>query len=231
MEELARVYQTRMTAAKNKARGLSADTFGAPTLEGPSLTKNTLAKKRFNKGGFVSVLEKGDMSSPAYRAQLEREQGLEGSYPEMVVAPLVKGAVGAARAGFDRLLASRTQGNLRDLDNTRRNVSFRTLTEKEKQKYFGTGQFPDDFAERMKNASAIGENIGTAPFPTTVPSPSGKRAKLKAHLNNTVRDPSARRLLVELEAQSRQEETQEDATPVKRAKGGAVKKSENKQRR
>jgi hypothetical protein len=208
MEELARVYQLKINAAKNKARGLGADTFGAPTLEGPTLVKKRLSKRTFAKGGFVSVLEKGDMSSPAYRAQLEREQGLEGSYPEMVVAPLVKGAVGAARAGFDRLMASRTQGNLRDLDNARRSVVFRALTEKEKQKYFSTGQFPDDFAERMKNASAIGENIGTAPFPTTVPSPSGKRAKLKAHLNNTVRDPSARRLLVELEAQSRQEETE-----------------------
>ena len=51
MEELARVYQLRMTAARNKARGLSADTFGAPTLEGATLTKNTLAKKRFAKGG------------------------------------------------------------------------------------------------------------------------------------------------------------------------------------
>jgi hypothetical protein len=57
MEELARVYQTRMTAARNKARGLSADTFGAPTLEGPSLTKNTLAKKRFNKGGEAKKSE------------------------------------------------------------------------------------------------------------------------------------------------------------------------------
>jgi hypothetical protein len=51
MEELARVYQLKIKAAKDKARGLGASTFGAPTLEGTSLTKNTLAKKRFNKGG------------------------------------------------------------------------------------------------------------------------------------------------------------------------------------
>jgi hypothetical protein len=57
MEELARVYQTRMAAARNKARGLSADTFGAPTLEGATLTKNTLAKKRFNKGGEAKKSE------------------------------------------------------------------------------------------------------------------------------------------------------------------------------
>jgi hypothetical protein len=57
MEELARVYQLKINAAKNKARGMSSDTFGAPTLEGPSLTKNSLAKKRFNKGGEAKKSE------------------------------------------------------------------------------------------------------------------------------------------------------------------------------
>jgi hypothetical protein len=163
-----------------------------------------VAKKRFAKGGFVSVLEKGDMSSPAYRAQLEREQALEGSYPEMVAAPLLK----SARAGLDRLLAGRAPEKFSDLDNTRRNAAFKTLTEKERAKYFGTGQLPDNFAERMKNASAIGSSVGKAPFPTTVPSPEKKRANLKRYLGETVRDPAARRLAVELEAQSRREETQ-----------------------
>jgi hypothetical protein len=208
MEELARVYQLKINAAKNKARGLGADTFGAPTLEGPTLVKKSLTKQRFAEGGFVSVLEKGDMSSPAYRAQLEREQGLEGSYPEMIVAPLVKSAAGAARAGLDRLLASRASEKFTDLDNARRNAAFMTLTEKEKAKYFGTGQLPDDYAQRMKNASAIGAEVGKAPFPIAVPGPKEKRANLKEYLGKTVRDPSARRLLVELEAQSRQEETQ-----------------------
>lgn len=57
MEELARVYQLKINAAKNKARGLAADTFGAPTLEGPALTKNTLAKKRFAEGGEAKKSE------------------------------------------------------------------------------------------------------------------------------------------------------------------------------
>ena len=204
MEDLVRSYELKIKAAKNKARGLAADVFGAPTLEGPSLTKNTLAKKRFAKGGFVSVLEKGDMSSPAYRAQLEREQALEGSYPEMVAAPLLK----SARAGLDRLLASRTPEKFTDLDNARRNAAFTTLTEKERAKYFGTGQLPDNFAERMKNASAIGADVGKVPFPTTVLSPEKKRANLKDYLGKTVRDTAARRLAVELEAQRRREETQ-----------------------
>ena len=51
MEELARVYQLKIRAAQNAAKGLSADTFGAPTLEGPTLTKGKLTKKRFKDGG------------------------------------------------------------------------------------------------------------------------------------------------------------------------------------
>jgi len=51
MEELARVYQMKIRSAQNAARGLSADTFGAPTLEGATLTKGKLTKKRFAEGG------------------------------------------------------------------------------------------------------------------------------------------------------------------------------------
>jgi hypothetical protein len=51
MEELARVYQMKIRSAQNAARGLSADTFGAPTLEQPTLTKGSLTKKRFKDGG------------------------------------------------------------------------------------------------------------------------------------------------------------------------------------
>lgn len=57
MEDFVRAYQLKMDAAKNRARGLSADTFGAPTLERASLTKNTLAKKRFAKGGEAKKAE------------------------------------------------------------------------------------------------------------------------------------------------------------------------------
>jgi 3D (Asp-Asp-Asp) domain-containing protein len=53
MDDLVRAYELQIKAVKNKARGLSADTFGAPTLtlEQSGLAKNTLAKRRFNKGG------------------------------------------------------------------------------------------------------------------------------------------------------------------------------------
>ena len=60
MEDLVRSYELKIRAAKNRARGLSADVFGAPTLEGPSLTKNTLAKRRFAEGGEVKKSEAVD---------------------------------------------------------------------------------------------------------------------------------------------------------------------------
>jgi hypothetical protein len=77
MEELARVYQLKIKAAKDKARGLGASTFGAPTLEGTSLTKNTLAKKRFNKGGEAKKSDAVEMGASLTPQQIERlaEQG------------------------------------------------------------------------------------------------------------------------------------------------------------
>ena len=54
MEELARLYKLKITAAQDRSRGMAASTFGAPTLEGTTLTKNTLATKRFAEGGEVS---------------------------------------------------------------------------------------------------------------------------------------------------------------------------------
>jgi hypothetical protein len=61
MEELARVYQLKIRAAQDKGKGLSANTFGAPTLEGPTLTKNRLTKKRFKDGGEAKKPE-GELS-------------------------------------------------------------------------------------------------------------------------------------------------------------------------
>jgi hypothetical protein len=61
MEELARVYQLKINAARNKARGLGADTFGAPTLEGQTLVKKSLSRRSFAKGGEVKSAEVDDV--------------------------------------------------------------------------------------------------------------------------------------------------------------------------
>jgi hypothetical protein len=57
MEDFIQAYQNKISAAKDRARGLAADTMGAPTLEGPALTKNSLAKKRFKDGGEAKKSE------------------------------------------------------------------------------------------------------------------------------------------------------------------------------
>ena len=41
-----------------------------------------------DKNEYVSVMDKGNMASPEYRAQLERQQALAGSFPEMELAGL-----------------------------------------------------------------------------------------------------------------------------------------------
>ena len=64
MEELARVYQMKIRSAQNAARGLSADTFGAPTLEGPTLTKGSLTKKRFKEGGEAKKADAESAQEP-----------------------------------------------------------------------------------------------------------------------------------------------------------------------
>jgi hypothetical protein len=62
LEELVLEYQRKVGIAKNKAKGLRADTFGAPTLEGASLTKNTLGKRRFAEGGEAKKEEAAEPS-------------------------------------------------------------------------------------------------------------------------------------------------------------------------
>jgi hypothetical protein len=64
MEELARVYQMKIRSAQNAARGLSADTFGAPTLESPTLTKGSLTKKRFKDGGEAKKADAESAQEP-----------------------------------------------------------------------------------------------------------------------------------------------------------------------
>jgi hypothetical protein len=64
MEELARIYQMKIRSAQESARGLSANTFGAPTLEGSTLTKSKLTKKRFKDGGEAKKSDAEDAKEP-----------------------------------------------------------------------------------------------------------------------------------------------------------------------
>lgn len=53
--EVARQYKLKARQAENEARGLMRDTFGAPTLEQPTLLRGPLMRKRFSEGGEVEV--------------------------------------------------------------------------------------------------------------------------------------------------------------------------------
>jgi hypothetical protein len=89
MEELARIYQMKIRATQEKAKGLSADTFGAPTLEGPTLTKGKLTKKRFKDGGEAKKssavadigkwLKNNDINPSDFLAALGRVSAVAGS--------------------------------------------------------------------------------------------------------------------------------------------------------
>jgi hypothetical protein len=58
--------------------------------------RQALAKKG-SKDDYFSVLEERDMSNPRYREYLEKQQGLEGSYPETFAAPIARGLSSAAK--------------------------------------------------------------------------------------------------------------------------------------
>jgi hypothetical protein len=117
-----------------------------------------------SKPEYVSVLERGDMSSPRYRAYLEQKQGLEGVYPEQLLA----GAPAAGRSGLsllrkatDKVLAkNQPKFKFDPLDEARQKAAFKNLSEKEMEDFMKGRGLPDDFKSRVKKSSAIGSNVG-----------------------------------------------------------------------
>lgn len=142
------------------------------------------------KDDYVSVLEKGDMSSPAYRKQLEKDQALEGVYPEtwglhgLVKNAAQKGAslakglrnvafpeeslVGTVTGSprMDALAyelrgpATSTAGVDRAMGEMRTKVAARQLTPQQKTEWARTGQMPDVWPSMRENASVIGAEVG-----------------------------------------------------------------------
>lgn len=118
------------------------------------------------KKEYVSVLERGDMSSPAYRAYLENAQALEGSHPEMFVG----GLAALARQGANTargLLAARQRPYLTEYEiaNMQHQAAFKSLTKDELAAFNKNGTFPADWEERVKNASWIGSGVGKVAMP------------------------------------------------------------------
>jgi hypothetical protein len=79
LQALALQYKLKLRAAENESRGLMRSTLGAPTLEQPTLTSETLGVRRFQKGGEAKKADEDflkDIRSRAeegtdYRAMLE----------------------------------------------------------------------------------------------------------------------------------------------------------------
>lgn len=147
------------------------------------------------KAGDLSVLEMGDMSSPAYRAHLERKQGLEGSYPEAFVAPAVRGAASAVK-GFLGNLGKPKPGQLSpghyEFANAKRDVAMSQLTKQEMDTFYRTGNLPSRFPELLENASVIGSKVGR------VPMPKPEKKTLQELLVERVMTPAGRRSAVDL---------------------------------
>lgn len=54
LDDVLRQLKLRERSVQGATRGMARDTFGAPTLEQPTLTKGSLTKRRFAEGGDVS---------------------------------------------------------------------------------------------------------------------------------------------------------------------------------
>ena len=147
------------------------------------------------KASNLSVLEMGDMSSPAYRAHLERKQGLEGSYPETFFAPAVRGAASAVK-GFLGNLGKTKPGQLPpghyEFANARRDAAMSQLTKQEMDTFYRTGNLPSRFPELLENASVIGSKVGR------IPMPKPEKKTLQEHLVEGVMTPAGRRSAVDL---------------------------------
>ena len=57
LQALALQYKLKLRATENESRGLMRSTLGAPTLEQPTLTSETLGVRRFEKGGEAKKSE------------------------------------------------------------------------------------------------------------------------------------------------------------------------------
>lgn len=142
------------------------------------------------KDEFVSVLEKGDMASPAYRRQVAKEQELENVYPETWgLQTLAKGAiekgVGLARglrnvAFPERNLAGTVTGSPHmdalaheirgpatssagvqaSMDKARDSAALGQMTQAQYSDFALRNVKPANWDEMQQSASAIGAYIG-----------------------------------------------------------------------
>jgi hypothetical protein len=120
---------------------------------------------------YISVLDR-NMSNPDYRKQVEQQQALQGSYPELVVAPALKTGVNAVKNLSDKAIALATTNAQKQVSKEmlegQTTVAMKSLSNKEYLDWVKGKGLPPDFNERVKNASIIGSRINSghpSPFP------------------------------------------------------------------
>lgn len=162
------------------------------------------------KDDFVSAMDQGNMASPGYRKQLEREQGLEGVHPEMwglgSLARAAAAKIGSAAKGLrnvasperdlagtvtgsprmdEALYAMRgpaadTAGIDRALGEAQTRVAARQLTPAQKADWIKTGEAPSNWGEMRRNASYIGADVGRVTAAPPAPLPTSRELTDKA---------------------------------------------------
>jgi hypothetical protein len=108
LQALAKQYKLKLRAAENESRGLMRSTLGAPTLEQPTLTSETLGVRRFEKGGEVT-------SSP--EEQPVTEESSASRALKSIVSPVMEGLRGYAglepgASGSDAYRTGQALGNM-----------------------------------------------------------------------------------------------------------------------
>lgn len=148
----------------------------------------------------AAIIER-DMSSPLYRAYLERQQALQGSHPEMMfsgLGALLRSGLNTARGIFGSRQAAPVL-NEYQIAEMQRQAAFNTLTKEERALFNRDGTLPADWADRVKNASWIGSGVGKVQMPGSVKqTPQEMREQLSDTIFEKVAAPAVRRSVLEL---------------------------------
>jgi hypothetical protein len=115
LQALALQYKLKLRATENESRGLMRSTLGAPTLEQPTLTSETLGARRFQKGGEAKKSEGQELRSP--EEQPVTEESSASRALKSMVSPVMEGLRGYAglepsASGSDAYRTGQALGNM-----------------------------------------------------------------------------------------------------------------------
>jgi ADP-Ribosyltransferase in polyvalent proteins len=124
---------------------------------------------------YVSVLERGNMASPDYRAYLERAQALEGSHPEIDLAGLGLGSLLKQGGNFIRGLLS-GKSALTQAEKEANLAQFLTESKAPPTLYHGTTKDFPTFDQSKLSRTGWGEGFHLAEDPSLASMYAGRGA-------------------------------------------------------